>query len=133
MAGRMAALPHDSQHSRCTRNIKNWCGALSRDRTGDLILTMDALYHLSYQGVGASTQSRTGGLSLTRGTLYHLSYRGKSLPGESDCAGTVGVVPPETETGATESLRDTGDVRSVVVADGDDVEDDRVALSHGDR
>lgn len=42
-------------------------GALNRNRTDDLILTMDALYRLSYKGdirVGAGEGNRTLAVSL---------------------------------------------------------------------
>ena len=37
-------------------NIPFKLGAFSRDRTGDLILTMDALYLLSYEGILSACQ-----------------------------------------------------------------------------
>ena len=45
----------------------SYCGAFNRNRTGDLILTMDALYLLSYKGVmvcGADDGNRTRVISL---------------------------------------------------------------------
>ena len=55
-------------------------GAASQIRTGDLILTKDALYRLSYSSryavkkYGAASQIRTGDLILTKDALYRLSY-----------------------------------------------------------
>ena len=39
-------------------------GALNQSRTGDLILTMDALCQLSYEGIGAGEGNRTLTISL---------------------------------------------------------------------
>jgi hypothetical protein len=54
-----------------TRNSclsKNYCGAHNQNRTDDLILTMDALYRLSYAGLihsnGAGDGNRTHVISL---------------------------------------------------------------------
>ena len=50
-------------------------GALNRNRTDDLILTMDALYLLSYEGEsGGDKRIRTADPLLARQVLYQLSY-----------------------------------------------------------
>ena len=58
-------------------------GAIDRDRTGDLILTKDTLYQLSYNGVfedlqvqnGALGGIRTPGLLIRSQTLYPAELR----------------------------------------------------------
>jgi hypothetical protein len=48
--------------------------ANDQDRTGDLILTMDVLYRLSYIGIRARDEARTRDPQLGRLMLYQLSY-----------------------------------------------------------
>ena len=50
-------------------------GAVKRDRTADLFITNEVLYHLSYYG-GATSRSRTynRSASTTSAVLYPLSY-----------------------------------------------------------
>jgi hypothetical protein len=51
--------------------------ASNRDRTGDLILTMDALYLLSYGNKhGSPNRARTCDNSINSRVLYQLSYQG---------------------------------------------------------
>ena len=55
-------------------------GASNRDRTGDLILTMDALYLLSYGSkYGSPNRTRTCDNSINSRVLYQLSYQGIML------------------------------------------------------
>ena len=67
------------------QNAYRLYGADDQIRTGDLILTKDALYRLSYISIcrregrfnrksGADDQIRTGDLILTKDALYRLSY-----------------------------------------------------------
>ena len=54
--------------------LKN--GALNRNRTHDLILTMHVLHLLSYERLGAPTGSPTCDRPINSRALYQLSYRG---------------------------------------------------------
>ena len=47
-------------------NFRNFFGAAARIRTGDLILTKDALYRLSYSSVGDPERARTVDLQRDR-------------------------------------------------------------------
>ena len=47
-------------------NFRNFCGAADQIRTGDLILTKDALYRLSYSSVGDPERARTVDLQRDR-------------------------------------------------------------------
>ena len=49
-------------------------GADNQIRTGDLILTKDALYLLSYISIGRGSRDRTHGTRFWRPMLYQLSY-----------------------------------------------------------
>src|SRR5690606_20324283 len=76
------------------------------DRTGDLILTMDALYRLSYAGVGCGGRIRTDNLRVMSPTSYQTAPPRAAL--------SVMVQPPAVQDWTAEVIGGGGRIRTCV-------------------